>query len=113
MSDVTASDIQVYEKVSSVIGKNMDEAFKKIMRDLATRGAVALAQDGWVAVSDDDLKVFFKLLKGGGMGLDFQCIADKEVKGTIYKAANIAPSARTGVTALVSGEINFGGTIRF
>jgi hypothetical protein len=95
--------------VSKVIGSEFDKAFKNIMTDLAA-GDVSLIDDDGEEVALDDLKVFFEYCGGGEMGLDFRCNAQKNGKLVIYAKEDIPVDASL---SLVSGEITFGGTIRF
>ena len=99
-----------YEKVSAVIGEEMDKAWKNILEKLA-QGNVQALSGGSTSLAQNDLQDFFKKLGGAQMGIAFSCV---EAKGesTRFYAHSLAPT--NAITTMgFEGSISIGVNIRF
>lgn len=98
-----------YDKVSAVIGEEMNKAWKNILERLAQASLTVLS--GGPVITQTDLSDFFERLGGAHMGITFSCV---ESKGELsrYYAHELTPTNAIG-TMGIEGSISIGVTIRF
>ena len=105
-----------YAKVSKVIGDAMNDAWKKIIGDLANvaKGQSPISSLGVSNLSLDDIKTFFASAGGANLAIAFpSAVAREQVE--LFRAAVIPHGVAQagGPSALISGEISIGVGIRF
>ncbi|ASB93411.1 hypothetical protein [Bacillus subtilis] len=94
-----------YEKVSNVVGEEMDAAWKKIMQRLA---AGELADTPRLSsIAEDELKEFFEQLGGAQLDVKFFSLNDKGTSKK-YTATELNPTV-----GVMGGSITIGGTWDF
>lgn len=105
------ANTEAYEKVASVVGEEMDKAWKNIMSKLASSNVSGIAAFDGGSLTSSDLSDFFEVLGGAQMAITF---ASRQPKGERIRSTSLDIEPQTGSPAtLISGEISIGGTIRF
>ena len=108
-------DAAAYQKVSLVIGKAMDRAWKDILTELASGDVAAVtAAAGMNAgtLSADSIAGFFRQLNGAALAIDFTPRMPG-IAGRWFAAHDIMPTGPAARPAGIEGSISIGIGIKF
>ena len=114
---------EAFDRVSAIIGTVMNDAWVRIITDLAevAKGAKSpshLLVSGPSALSLSDIKDFFAVAGGANLEINFPCVVPKDRVG-LFQAACVdhgipsALSAKNPAVTGISGSISIGVGISF
>ena len=104
----SAAEMEIHNKVSSIIGEAMNVAFRDIMAKLQAKDTQGFSAFGVGALGNDDLKTYFENLGGAQLELNLPC---RLIKGT--KCKFFGDSASQIKTMGIEGSISIGIGIKF